>query len=307
MVYTVTFNPSLDYVVKVDSLCLGRTNRTSEDQMVPGGKGINVSAVLNHLGMESVVLGFIAGFTGEEIRCQIRQMSLRENLIMLPDQAGNSRINIKLHAEQETEINGCGPQVSSVDVDQLYKKLDRMNSGDALVLSGSMVSSLPDTMYRDMIARYSEKDILIAVDASGNLLQQTLSFRPFVIKPNQQELSEFFGVEIETAQDSIYYAKKLQEQGARNVIVSLGAAGAVLVTEDQDILRCGPLPGEVITTTGAGDSMIAGFLYGYMTCGDYRQAFSYGISCGSATAFSNHLAEREEVELLLKLSESMIS
>jgi len=298
MIYTVTFNPSLDYIVTVKDFTLGQVNRTCEEIMFPGGKGINVSIVLKNLGMDSVVLGFTAGFTGEEIRRQVTEMGCKEELI--PINNGLSRINMKLRSNEESEINGMGPVINQEAIDCLYEKLGKLNKGDVLVLAGSIPSSMPETMYSDIMKFLEGKGVMIAVDATKDLLMNVLPYHPFVIKPNNHELGEIFHVTLKDKKEVIEYAKKLQEQGARNVLVSMAGDGAVMVAEDGSVYESEAPKGKVVNSVGAGDSMVAGFTYGYLTTGDYKTAFKTGISAGSASAFSENLATKEEVEAILK-------
>lgn len=296
MIYTVTFNPSLDYIVTVKDFTLGQVNRTCEEIMFPGGKGINVSIVLKNLGMDSTILGFTAGFTGKEIQRRVVEMGCQEELISIPN--GLSRINLKLRSNEESEINGMGPVIDQEAIDALYKKLDTLQKGDVLVLAGSIPSSMPETMYSDIMKFLEGKGVMIAVDATKDLLVNVLPYHPFVIKPNNHELGEIFHVKLTDKEDVITYAKKLQEQGARNVLVSMAGDGAVLVAEDGSVFTSPAPKGKVVNSVGAGDSMVAGFVYGYLSSGDYKTAFKTGISCGSASAFSENLATREEVEAI---------
>lgn len=297
MIYTVTLNPSLDYIVSVTDLNLGTTNRTTNELLYPGGKGINVSIVLNNLGIESKILGFTAGFTGREIRRKIKEIGLSENFIDVNE--GMSRINIKIRSNQETEVNGMGPKLTEENIKNLYEQLDALTEGDVLVLSGSIPSGLSSTLYQDIMKRYKDKRLLIAVDASKDLLTNVLPLNPFVIKPNKQELEEILDIKLNDTQDTVIYAKKLQETGARNVIVSMAGNGAVLVTEDGDTFYTKPPVGKAVNSVGAGDSMLAGFLYGYLTFKDYEKAFYYSVCTGSASAFSEGLATKDAVERLL--------
>ena len=297
MIYTVTFNPSLDYIVTVKDFKLGMVNRTCEEIMFPGGKGINVSIVLKNLGMESTILGFTAGFTGKEIQRRVTEMGCREELISIPN--GLSRINLKLRSNEESEINGMGPVIDGEAIKALYEKLDTLKEGDVLVLAGSIPSSMPETMYSDIMKFLENKGVMIAVDATRDLLVNVLPYHPFVIKPNNHELGEIFNVTLKDKNDVIVYAKKLQEQGARNVLVSMAGDGAVLVAEDGSVYTSEAPKGKVVNSVGAGDSMVAGFVYGYLTSKDYKTAFKMGISCGSASAFSENLATKPEVEAIL--------
>lgn len=297
MIYTVTFNPSLDYIVNVSDFTLGQVNRTEKEVMFPGGKGINVSIVLKNLGMESTILGFTAGFVGAEIQRRVKEMGCVEKLI--PISNGYSRINLKLRSNEESEINGMGPTIGKEDIAKLYGTLDTLKAGDVLVLAGSIPASMPSTMYRDIMEYLQNKDVMIAVDATKDLLVNVLPFHPFVIKPNNHELGEIFGVTLTEKKDVITYAKKLQEQGARNVLVSMAGDGAVLVAEDGSVYESEAPKGKVVNSVGAGDSMVAGFLYGYLTNGSYETAFKTGVATGSASAFSENLATKEEVEAIL--------
>lgn len=298
MIYTVTLNPSLDYIVSVDHFHPGRINRTGKEILNPGGKGINVSLVLKNLGYESIALGFTAGFTGKEI---VRMLGEREICAsFIPIQNGNSRINVKVRSDVETEINGMGPEVSDEDIQALYRQMDKLLDGDILVLAGAIPTTMPETMYSDIMEHLSGKKLKIVVDASGPLLTSVLKYHPFLVKPNHHELGEIYGVTLNTRNDVIPYARKLQEAGAANVLVSMAGLGAVLVTEGGQIFQSGALAGKVQNSVGAGDSMVAGFLAGYLKSGDYGQAFHTGLCAGSASAFSESLATREEIEALLE-------
>lgn len=297
MIYTVTFNPSLDYMVAVNHLQIGKTNRAARENISPGGKGINVSMALNNLGMESTALGFVAGFTGQAIADALSGMGLCASFIKA--EGGMSRINIKLCAGEETEINGIGPVVSADNLACLCSRLDGMQNGDILVLSGSVPAAVSDTVYGDVMRRYREKDILCVVDAGGGLLKNALPLRPFLIKPNRQELEEIFGTPLHDSGEMIACARKLQSGGAKNVIVSLAGDGAVMVTEDGQIYETKPPRGKVQSSVGAGDSMVAGFLYSYVQSGDLERSFYYGVCTGSASAFSQGLAAKPQVEALL--------
>lgn len=299
LIYTVTFNPSLDYIIRVDDFRIGEVNRTSYEKILPGGKGINVSIVLKNLGHESTALGFAAGFTGREIERRLAEYGVKPDFIPLEE--GFSRINVKMKSKEESEINGQGPKITEAAIEALFEKLDAMNGDDILVISGSIPNTLPSDMYERILARYQEKKIPVVVDATRDLLTRVLKFHPFLIKPNNHELGEIFGVELKTQEEVIPYAKKLQETGARNVLISMAGEGAVFISEKGDELRSGAPKGKVVNSVGAGDSMVAGFLAGYLeTSGDYRTAFRMGLSAGSSSAFSEELATRKEVEELLK-------
>ncbi|RGZ01560.1 1-phosphofructokinase [Clostridium sp. AM58-1XD] len=297
MIYTVTFNPSLDYIASVEHFQTGVVNRTEKEVMFPGGKGINVSIVLNNLGIESRALGFLAGFTGTEIRRRLTELGCGEEMIFLKD--GYSRINVKLRSDEESEINGMGPSIPDEALSELYGQLDHLKEGDILVLAGSIPSALPDTIYSDIMERLDGKGIRIAVDATKDLLVNVLSYHPFVIKPNNHELGEIFGRKLNTRKEIVECAKKLQEKGARNVLVSMAGDGAVLVDEDGRTYESPAPKGRVVNSVGAGDSMVAGFLAGYNMSGNYKEAFQMGIAAGSASAFSEGLAEKAKVEEIL--------
>lgn len=299
MIYTVTLNPSLDYIVSVKDFVPGRVNRTEKEVIFPGGKGINVSIVLHNLGMTSSALGFIAGFTGEEIKKQVQTFHVAEKFI--PVVEGMSRINVKLRSNEESEINGKGPNIQSADIELLMHQIDALQDGDVLVLAGSIPDMMPETMYRDIMERLSGKKVMVVVDATRDLLVNVLEYHPFLIKPNNFELGEIFGVELKSKEEVITYAKKLQEKGARNVLVSMAGDGAVMVAEDGTTYESNAPKGQVVNSVGAGDSMVAGFLYGYLTWHSYEKAFYYGLCTGSASAFSENLATKTEVEQLLKL------
>lgn len=293
MVYTVTFNPSLDLIVSVNDFKLGLTNRTESELILPGGKGINVSIVLRNLGIDSTALGFVAGFTGDEICREVEEIGIKADFISVED--GISRINFKLKSIDGTEINGQGPIISSAKVDILLQKLDFLKEGDVLVLAGSIPTSMPSDIYKNIMARLEKKGIMIVVDATNDLLMNVLSYHPFLIKPNNHELGEIFGVELNEREDVVPYAKKLQELGARNVLVSMASKGAVLVAEDGTVFNAPAPKGELKNAVGAGDSMVAGFIAGWLNSHNYEEAFYMGVATGSASAFSDYLATKEEV------------
>lgn len=297
MIYTVTFNPALDYVVRMDELALGQVNRTVSEDVQLGGKGINVSWVLWELGHENVALGFVAGFTGKAIEDGLAAKGVATDFIHLP--AGLTRINVKLKAGEETEINGKGPDISAEALEELLHKLDALGEGDVLVLAGSIPASMPSDVYESILARLEGKKVLCAVDATRDLLVNVLKYRPFVIKPNNHELGEIFGRTLTTDEEIRECAAKLQEQGARNVLVSMAGDGAMLLDENGVCHRLAAHKGKVKNSVGAGDSMVAGFLAGYLDSGDYEQALRVGSAAGSATAFSDVLATRPEIEALL--------
>jgi 1-phosphofructokinase len=296
VIYTVTFNPSLDYIVRVDDFQLGRVNRTDEEIIYAGGKGINVSIVLKNLGFDSTALGFLAGFTGMEIQRLMECQGIHADFIHV--QEGISRINLKLRSREESEINGQGPKIGEEDIRKLYAKLDDLKDGDILVLAGSIPPVMPESMYMDIMKYLEKKKLRIVVDATGDLLVNVLSYHPFLVKPNNHELGEIFGVELKKRDEVVEYAKKLQDMGAGNVLVSMAGEGAVLVAEDGAVFGSGAPKGTVVNSVGAGDSMVAGFLAGFMASGDYQNAFEMGLCAGSASAFSEKLATKEEVETI---------
>lgn len=301
MIYTVTFNPSIDYIVSVDGFKLGLTNRTYSELILPGGKGINVSTILNNLGIPSTALGFVAGFTGEEIVREVEKLGIPSDFIQIPE--GISRINVKLKSIDGTEINGMGPKIGADKVEELMRKLDVLGEGDVLVLAGSIPASMPDDMYSRIMERLEGRGVLFFVDATGDLLRNVLKYHPFLIKPNNHELGELFGVRITVREEAVPYAVKLQEMGARNVLVSMAGEGAVLVAENGEVHSAPAPKGTLVNAVGSGDSMVAGFLAGWMERKDYRHAFYMGVAAGSASAFSENLASKTEIlELYEKIA-----
>ncbi|MGN0395998.1 MAG: 1-phosphofructokinase [Coprococcus sp.] len=294
MIYTVTFNPALDYIIKLDELKTGEVNRSRSDTVCCGGKGINVSIILNNIGVDTVALGFVAGFTGKAIEERVSELGVKTDFITL--QNGMSRINVKLKADEETEINGRGPDISSEELNELFEKLKKLEEGDCLVLAGSIPASLPTDIYEKIMKRLSDKKIDIVVDATKDLLLNVLKYHPFLIKPNNHELGEMFGVVLETDEEIIEYAGKLQKMGARNVLVSMAGDGAILITENGELYRIGAPDGSVVNSVGAGDSMVAGFLAGYYKEHDYVKALKLGTAAGAATAFSEDLADGKKIE-----------
>ena len=297
MIYTVTFNPALDYVVFLDGLKLGDINRTTRESIYYGGKGINVSTILNTLGMETTALGFVAGFTGKAIEDGLNAQGMHTDFIHLPE--GKSRINVKVKHGDETEINGQGPVITQEAIDALFEKLNALREEDVLVLAGSIPNTLPEDIYERILAALSGKGIRIAVDATKDLLLNVLKYHPFLIKPNNHELGEMFHTVCETREDIEHYARELQKMGARNVLISMAGDGAILITEDGGSIRMGTPKGKVVNSVGAGDSMVAGFLAGYPKNGNYEEALKTGTAAGSATAFSEGLASREMFEKML--------
>lgn len=293
MIYTVTFNPALDYVVKVEHFTLGQVNRTREENIFYGGKGINVSAVLASLGHESRALGFVAGFTGDEIERGAKSLGFESDFIHV--ERGMSRINVKLKSHEESEINGMGPEITGQDVDKLFEKLEDLKQGDVLVLSGSIPASIDRGIYERILARLEGRGILAVVDAEKELLLNVLKYHPFLIKPNNHELGDMFGVTLKTEEEITSYARKLQDMGAGNVLVSMAGDGALLVTKDGQVHKMGVAKGTVRNSVGAGDSMVAGFLAGYLENGDYGHALRLGTAAGGATAFSGGLGTKEKI------------
>lgn len=297
MVYTVTFNPSLDYVVQVKDFKGDAVNRTTSENVFAGGKGNNVAVVISGLGIQSRALGFRAGFTGIAMEQMLREYGCDTDFIPLDE--GMTRINVKVKAEEEFEINGQGPVIPQEKIEQLYQKLDALGKEDVLVLSGSIPNTLPDDMYEQIMKRLDGKGVRISVDATQDLLLKVLKYHPFLIKPNNLELGEMFGVALTSDAQIVEYAKKLQDMGARNVLVSMAGDGAILVAESGEVHKLLPPKGTVVNSVGAGDSMVAGFLAGYLTSGSYEEALKLGTAAGSATAFTSWLARRAEIDALL--------
>ena len=299
MIYTVTFNPSLDYIVSVDKFVTGKVNRTGDEKIFAGGKGVNVSIVLKNLGYENTALGYTAGFTGNEIERILQEKGISTRFKNVT--TGISRINVKLKSDEETEINGQGPAITTEDVEALYDRLDTdLKEGDILVLAGSIPDVMSQETYSNIMKRLENKNINIIVDATKDLLVNVLKYHPFLIKPNNHELGEIVGAEINTREAACMYAKKLQEMGAKNVLVSMAGEGAVLVTETGEEYQSEPPKGKVVNSVGAGDSMVAGFIAGYLKNHSYEEAFKMGLCTGSASAFSQELATKDEVESLMK-------
>ncbi len=297
MVYTVTFNPAIDYVVHTGEMKLGATNRSEKEEMYFGGKGINVSIVLRELGIGSKALGFTAGFTGEAIEKGLSEMGIDADFVRLKN--GNSRINVKIKSTEETELNGQGPDIDEAAINALFAKLDKLSDGDTLILAGSIPSSLPSDIYEKILERLSGRNIKTVVDATKDLLLNVLKYKPFLVKPNNHELGEMFGAELKTDEEIEKYARKLQEMGAVNVLISMAGDGAMLIDEYGKMHRCGVCRGTVRNSVGAGDSMVAGFTAGSLK-GDYEYALKLGTAAGGATAFSDGLAEKAKIDELLK-------
>lgn len=298
MIYTVTFNPAIDYVVGVNNLRHGEVNRADDEQVLPGGKGINVSIVLNNLGIDNVALGFIAGYTGDMIESMLRKYGLATDFIKLSK--GMSRINVKIKSQMETEINGAGPEVDADNINELYDKLKKLKEGDFLILSGSIPHTTDNKAYMEIMEFLEGKGVKVVVDATGKLLFNVLKYKPFLVKPNMYELGEIFEVTLRNKSDVEVYARKLKEQGAVNVLVSMAGDGALLIDENGKVHEINAPMGRVINSVGAGDSMVAGFIAGYQATGSYDDALKKGVAAGSASAFSRDLATAEKVEELLK-------
>ncbi len=303
MIYTLTLNPSLDYIVTVPKFTCGVVNRTSREVIFPGGKGVNVSMVLGNLGFENTALGFLAGFTGKALKGLVEEKGIRADFIEV--ERGMTRINVKLRSEEETEINGQGPFIGEKEIGKLYERLERLEDGDILVMAGSIPDVMPETMYRDILEHLKEKKLRVVVDATNDLLVNVLRYHPFLIKPNNHELGEIFGVVINDKAEVIRYGRQLQELGAQNVLVSMAGDGAVLLAADGSVYQADAPKGRLVNSVGAGDSMVAGFLAGYLEHGSYRKAFETGVCAGSASAFSEELATREEVLRLLDKSKDL--
>ncbi len=299
MFYTMTLNPALDYNMTLNEFAPERVNRSVKEEMIPGGKGLMVSRMLKNLGIESTAFGLVAGFTGEELARMVHELGIRTSFVSLPD--GMTRINVKLWGGLEGEINAQGPVCDEKSLQALFEKLSLLTKDDTLVLSGSVPASLPKDVYVDMIKHVKDKGTRFVVDATGELLRSTLSYRPFLIKPNHHELGELYGVTLTAKEDVARYAKKLREEGAQNVLVSMAGDGAVLAGADGSVWFGEAPRGKVVNTVGSGDSMVAGFLAGYEKAQNVEQAFRIGIASGSASAFSAELGTKEEVDRLLEM------
>lgn len=298
MIYTVTFNPALDYLMYVSELQSDDINRTEKEQLFYGGKGINVSVILTRLGVKNKALGFLAGFSGHQLEDMLNADNIENDFVYLKN--GYTRINVKIKSDKEIDINACGPEISENDIKALFEKLERLEAGDYLVLAGSIPKSLPDNIYEKILDKLNGKGIDFVVDATGDLLKNVLKYKPFMIKPNHHELGEIFSTEIKTLDDIKKYGKMLQDMGARNVLVSRGKDGAALLDENGNIHTMGNVPGKIISSVGCGDSMVAGFIAGYCKTKDYAYALKLGSACGNATAFSSNLATSEEIEKMLQ-------
>ena len=297
MIYTITFNPALDYITQVENFKIGKINRTKVEKILPGGKGLNVSIVLNNLKIKNTAIAFIGGFTGEELKNKIENYGIGTDFIKVTD--GITRINIKINSNEETAINGQGPQIMEKEIKELLEKIDKMKNNDIVVISGNIPNGVPKTIYETICEKLAKKEILYIVDATRELLINVLRYKPFLIKPNKEEIEETFNVKLNNIEEIKTYARKLQEMGAQNVLVSLGGEGALLISKDKKEYYSKAPKGKVINTVGAGDSMVAGFLTGFLKTNKYENAFKMGIATGSASAFSENLATEEDVEKIL--------
>ena len=298
MIYTITFNPALDYISQVENFETGKINRTKTEKILPGGKGLNVSTVLKNLGIESIALGFIAGFTGEELKRNIEEKGIKTDFINV--EKGITRINVKISSNKETALNGNGPEITEEDINKLLEKIEKITKEDMVILAGNIPRCINNDIYEIICKTLEKNNVTFVVDATKELLMNVLKYKPFLIKPNKEELEETFKEKIETKEDIIVHAKKLQLMGAQNVLISLGGEGAILVTTEEKEYYSKAPKGKVLNTVGAGDSMVAGFIAGYEQSGDFEQAFKMGIATGSASSFSMNLATAEEVANLLK-------
>ena len=298
MIYTITFNPALDYISQVDNFEIGKINRTKTEKILPGGKGLNVSTVLKNLGIENTALGFIAGFTGDELKSDIEERGIKTDFIKV--EKGITRINVKISSNEETALNGNGPEITEKDIKELLEKIKKIEKEDIVIIAGNIPKFINNNIYEIICKTLEQNKVTFIVDATKELLMNVLKYKPFLIKPNKEELEETFKEKIETKEDIVVHAKKLQLMGAQNVLISLGGDGAILVTaENKEYFSKAP-KGKVVNTVGAGDSMVAGFIAGYKKSGDFEKAFKMGIATGSASAFSMNLATAEEVANLLK-------
>ena len=298
MIYTITFNPALDYISQVENFEIGKINRTKTEKILPGGKGLNVSTVLKNLGIESTALGFIAGFTGDELRKEIEERGIKTDFIKV--EKGITRINVKISSKEETALNGNGPEITEEEINKLLEKIEKITKEDMVILAGNIPRCINNDIYEIICKTLEKNNVTFVVDATKELLMNVLKYKPFLIKPNKEELEETFKEKIETKEEIIVHAKKLQQMGAQNVLISLGGEGAILVTTEEKEYYSKAPKGKVLNTVGAGDSMVAGFIAGYEQSGDFEQAFKMGIATGSASSFSMNLATAEEVANLLK-------
>lgn len=299
MIYTVTLNPALDYVMKVGNIRYDDINRSESEEIYYGGKGINVSVILTRLGVENKALGFVGGFTGEKLYEMLKKDGIDCDFNILKN--GYTRINVKIKAQTELDVNAQGPAIDEEDIALLLEKLDGIKQGDFLVLAGSIPNTLPDDIYERILSRLDGRGINFVVDATGDLLKNVLKYKPFLIKPNHHELGDLFGVEAKSEQDIVFYAKKLQEMGARNVLVSRAKDGATLIDEQKNVTTFENVEGELVNSVGCGDSMVGGFLAGWIEKGDYSYALKLGAACGNATAFSQELATANEIKAVFDI------
>lgn len=297
MIYTVTFNPAMDYVLQVNNINEKDISRSEAEQIFYGGKGINVSSVLTQLNIENTATGFLAGFTGDELERSLKADNIRTDFVHL--KTGYTRINVKIKSEKEFDINAHGPDITEQDVDKLLNKLKCIKPDDWLVLAGSVPRSLSDDIYERILNNFTDKDINIVVDTTGNLLKNILKYKPFLIKPNHHELGEIFSADISSTEDIIKYAKRLQEMGAKNVLVSRAKDGATLIDENGNVTSVTNAPGKIVSSVGCGDSMVAGFIAGYIETGNYEDALKLGAVCANATAFSSSVAKKKEIDNML--------
>lgn len=299
MIYTVTFNPAIDYIAEINNLKKNDINRAISEKILAGGKGINVSVVLKNLGIDSIALGFIAGFTGQEIKRKVEEFGIKTDFVYIPDKF--SRINVKLQTNEagliseETAVNGEGPKISEQEINEFMKKIEKIQKDDFIILAGSVPRNMKNDIYEKICSKVREKGTKIVADATGKLLVNVLKHNPFLIKPNKKELEEIFEDKIDSNQDVIMYAKKLQEMGAENVLISMDKDGAILITRDNKILYSKAPKGEVKNSVGSGDSMVAGFITGILINDDFEKALKMGIAAGSASAFSENLATKDEI------------
>ena len=298
MIYTVTLNPSIDYVINLEHLNVGHINRINSEHVYPGGKGINVSRILKTLGHDNIATGFVSNFTGDFIIKSLSDLDVKSDFIKLDN--GFTRINIKIKSDEETEINGSGPDINEEKLNELFDKLSKLKEGDTLILAGSIPQTLKEDLYERIMEHVKKHNVKVVVDATKNLLLNVLKYNPFLIKPNNHELEEIFNVQLESIEDIVTYGKKLQDMGARNVLVSRGKDGALLITENEEVFIANVPKGEVINSVGAGDSMVAGFISAYINSDSYEEALKLGSASGSATAFSSDLASKELIDKLIR-------
>lgn len=297
MIYTITFNPALDYISQVENFETGKINRTKTEKILPGGKGLNVSTVLKNLGIESIALGFIAGFTGEELKRNIEEKGIKTDFINV--EKGITRINVKISSNKETALNGNGPEITEEDINKLLEKIEKITKEDMVILAGNIPRCINNDIYEIICKTLEKNNVTFVVDATKELLMNVLKYKPFLIKPNNHELAEMFNVELNSTEDVVFYARKLKEMGAQNVLISMGKDGALLVTENDEVFASSVAKGEVINSVGAGDSMVAGFIAGYLKSNSYEEALRLGAASGGATAFSSDLATREFIDKLV--------